>query len=732
MTDRRRPHPVRGAVAMAALASVVGACALGDTSVDAVAARSTRKTTKAANATSTNAAVAKAPTTKPVPASYELAYLGKLQTGWEDYGWSSTRVLDQGAAQIEMSNWQGWIVAHPSGTLLPGSVSALEFRYKASRQLGRFLQVSLRDATDSSVKEIGVPSSTADADGWFDVSLPISSLAPGGVAFDRIVFRPDRALPSSSLVTFDQIRFVKTATGAVAAAVTNVSGPARPVAMSIDCAAGRRSISPLIYGVAYAGASYQKDAPWSLNPGANRWGGNPTSRYNWELGNAWNTALDYFWRNVTVNGLPNASEAFLTDNGSRGIVSALTVPTIGWVAKDTSSASFPVSQYGNQQSNDPDGVDAGNGVSSGGKQLEPGSPKQTSVPATPEFIGRWVAKVKGRVGMYILDNEPDLWDSTHRDVHPEPVTYDELLKRTIDYATAIRRNDPAAVIAGPASWGWPGYLFSSADAKAGFDRAPDRKAHGNMPLLAWYLQQVRAAEKRLNLKLLDVLDVHFYPQGANVAVNGGGGGTDAKTAALRIRSTRALWDPTYKDESWINDNVMLIPRLQKWIDENAPGVGISIGEWNFGGENHISGGLATAEALGRFGQSGVTSAYYWTVPPTNSPSYWGFRAFRDVDGKGLKFLDTSVATRMAPSASLFASTDGATSQLVAVALNLEADTAADTKVTTRNCKSIGSFQTYTYDGSSNGFAAASATAEGSVLSLRMPPHSITVIHADLR
>ena len=730
-------HPVCGAVALAVLASVVGACALGDSSVDAAAARATRKTTNAAKTTTvakapTTAAKA-APSTKPIPASYELAYTGKLEAGWVDYGWSSTRVLDQGAAQIEMSDWQGWIVAHSSGTLLPSSVSALELRYKASRQLGRFLLVSLRDATDSSFKEVSVPSGTADADGWFSVSLPIASLSPSGAPFDRIVFRPDRALPSPSLITVDQIRFVKAGTGTGAAAVTTpASGPARPVAMSIDCTAGRRSISPLVYGVAYAGASNQKDAPWSLNPGANRWGGNPTSRYNWELGNAWNTALDYYWRNVTINASPNASEAFLNDNASRGIVSALTVPTIGWVSKDTSSASFPVSQYGSQQSNDPDGADAGNGVSSGGKQLEPGSPKQTSVPATPEFVGRWVAKVKGRVGMYILDNEPDLWDSTHRDVHPEPVTYDELFQRTIDYARAIRRNDPAAVIAGPASWGWPGYLFSSADAKAGFDRAPDRKAHGNTPLLPWYLQQVRAAEKRLNLKLLDVLDVHFYPQGANVAVNGGGGGTDAKTAALRIRSTRALWDPTYRDESWINDNVMLIPRLQKWIDENAPGVGISIGEWNFGGENHISGGLATAEALGRFGQNGVTSAYYWTVPPTNSPSYWGFRAFRDVDGKGLKFLDTSVATQMAPSASLFASTDAATSQLVAVALNLDADSAADAKITTRNCKNVGAFQTYTYDGSSDGFAPASATADASVLSVRMAPHSITVIHADLR
>ena len=711
-----RLRSVRRAVALVGLAALTAACTIGDGTVEAA----TKRTVKGPK------------TSKPSAATDEVAYGGKFGTGWVDYGWSSKRVLDQGPAQIEMSNYEGWIVAHPEGVLAPSTLIGLEFRYKASRQLGRFLQVSLRDASESNVKEVSVGSSTAGADGWFTVSLPIAELSPDGADFDRIVFRPDRAVPAPTTVTFDQIRLKRVAPGG-APSITAAPVVTKHAAMTIDCTAGRRAISPLIYGVSYAGASNQKDTPWSLNPGSNRWGGNPTSRYNWEIGNAWNTALDYFWRNVTVNDTPNASEAFLAGNASRGIISALTVPTIGWVAKDAASTSFPVSQFGPQQATDPSNAEFGNGVTTAGRQIEPGSPKQTSVAAPPDFIGRWVAKVKGRVGMYILDNEPDLWDSTHRDVHPDPVTYDELLERTVDYATAIRRNDPAAVIAGPASWGWPGYLFSAADAKAGFDRAPDRKAHGNAALLPWYLQQVRAAEKRLNLKLLDVLDVHFYPQANNVAVNGGGGGTDAKTAALRLRSTRALWDPTYKDESWINDNVMLIPRLQKWIDENAPGVGISIGEWNFGGETHISGGLATAEALGRFGQNGVTSAYYWTVPPTGSPSYWGFRAFRDVDGKGLKFLDTSVATQMAPSTSLFASTDGATTQLVAVALNLDPNTAFDARISTRNCKGIAPFETYTYDGSTNGFTAApSKPADGSVIPVKMAPRSITVIRADLR
>src|SRR6185436_21117393 len=97
--------------------------------------------------------------------------------------------------------------------------------------------------------------------------------------------------------------------------------------------------------------------------------------------------------------------------------------------------------------------------------LSPLPPTQTSVPAPPEVVRRWLTKLRsmdrelgGRaVSMYILDNEPSLWNSTHRDVHPDPVTYDELLERLIKYGGAVRRADPDAVIAGPAEWGWPGY-----------------------------------------------------------------------------------------------------------------------------------------------------------------------------------------------------------------------------------------------------------------------------------
>ena len=45
----------------------------------------------------------------------------------------------------------------------------------------------------------------------------------------------------------------------------------------------------------------------------------------------------------------------------------------------------------------------------------------------------------------------------------------------------------------------------------------------------------------------------------------------------RNRSTRSLWDPTYTDETWINDKVQLIPRLRSWVDTYYyPGAPIGI------------------------------------------------------------------------------------------------------------------------------------------------------------
>jgi hypothetical protein len=492
----------------------------------------------------------------------------------------------------------------------------------------------------------------------------------------------------------------------------------RPAALTVDCRDKGFAISPYIYGIA--------GDQWDLGMTTRRWGGNPATRYNWQLGNAYNVGKDWYFE----NGKSDDYRKFIADSASHQVAAALTVPIIGWVAKDTTSYGFPRSVYGPQRGQDPYRNDAGDGLRPDGMPIHPGSPTQTSVEASPDSLKKWVEAIRSQaqaagtrgVALYFLDNEPNLWNSTHRDVHPDPLSYDELLDRTIRYGSAIRAADPQAKIAGPTEWGWTGYFYSARDVVMGVEMRPDRRAHGDVPLLPWYLKKLRDHERTTGVRILDVLDVHFYPQAQDVYAPAK---NDPKIAALRLRSTRALWDPTYKDESWINDTVQLIPRLRAWIAANYPGLQLSIGEYNFGGELEMSGGLALAEALGRFGSERVDYAYYWLAPPNGSPTYWAFRAYRNFDGHGGHFLERSMKTRVNSGVSLFASRDASGKHLVLVALNLDPQSAVQAKIELSGCSKPAQTKKFSYT------AGAAAIAEqpmaaGGLRAETLAPYSINI------
>jgi hypothetical protein len=463
-------------------------------------------------------------------------------------------------------------------------------------------------------------------------------------------------------------------------------------------------------------------------------GGNPTTRYNWEL-NAVNLAKDWFFKNAPGN--KGGYRGFLDENRRQGLTTAYTVPTIGWVAKDATSYAFPVASYGPQQATAPDSSDIGNGIFPDGRQIPPGPPKMTSVESTPESIGRLVRQIRSEQGngarlvdAYILDNEPMLWNSTHRDVHPDATTYDELLEKTLAYASAIRAADPDAKIAGPAEWGWQSFHYSAADVEVGRFRRPDRRAHGDESLLRWYLRRLKEEGEKRGVRLLDIVDMHYYPMADGIGI-AGGGKTDPATAALRIRSTRGLWDPTYRDESWISEKTRMLPLLREWIDELNPGLRLSIGEWNFGAEGHMSGGLAVAEVLGHFGLEGLYSAFYWTIPAPKSPAFWAFRAFRNYDGGGGRFLDWSApVSGSATLVSVFASRDAERRRATLVLLNESALTPVTAALSLRGCSPGAGVRAFTYTGGEGGFTPLPPgvpDAGAARATVTVQPYSITVI-----
>src|SRR5262249_42590437 len=154
-----------------------------------------------------------------------------------------------------------------------------------------------------------------------------------------------------------------------------------------------------------------------------------------------------------------------------GARAMITVPMMDWVAKLGTNrgklASFSQAKYGVQTGNDWQWVpDAGNGIlQSTNQPITNNDPNDANVGNNSTFQQQWIQAIVNRWGTasavapryYILDNEPSIWHSTHRDTHPTGATMEEVRNRILDYAARIRAVDPNATIVGPEEWGWSGY-----------------------------------------------------------------------------------------------------------------------------------------------------------------------------------------------------------------------------------------------------------------------------------
>ncbi|MEV7687731.1 glycoside hydrolase family 44 protein [Streptomyces bungoensis] len=445
------------------------------------------------------------------------------------------------------------------------------------------------------------------------------------------------------------------AAGAAPVRPSRASATAGP-AISVDTTTGRHAIDPHIYGLNFPDEALAKE----LRLPVGRWGGNATSRYNYK-NDAYNAGSDWYFEDLhydnDTSALPDGSQAdkFVEQNRRTGTDTLMTVPMIGWTAAGRDNGcGFSIAKYGPQQGSDAQWrPDCGNGKKPDGTLIAGNDPAETSTPAGADFDKGWVQYLRGTYGgagsggvrFYDLDNEPDLWHSTHRDVHPAGASYDELRDSTYATAAAVKDADPAAQTLGPVGWGFNSLIYSGLDQEkcseqggSCWSNPPDRAAHGGVQFAPWYLQQMKAYERAHGRRILDYFDEHIYPQQTGVS----GSTDDAATQALRLRSTRQLWDPSYVDESWINQPIQFIPRLRSLVDQNYPGTKLAVSEYNWGALDHIDGGLAEADVLGIFGREGLDLATLWSPPKATDPGAYAFRMYRDYDGNGGTFGDTAV------------------------------------------------------------------------------------------
>jgi hypothetical protein len=422
---------------------------------------------------------------------------------------------------------------------------------------------------------------------------------------------------------------------ALDAAPRMAAGPA----LSVDATAMRHKISPDIYGVTIfwdpAASNYAALRTFAKQIGlpANRYGGDGTTRYNWNVDSS-NPGSDWYFTagNGQSNPVPSASvDVIVSNNRPTKTKSIITVPIIGYINNAAPwHCSYPESVYPNQQAYNPyihpNGDNCGNGVSEAtGQYIFDSNIPYSDIDNETSIQQSWVAHFKSKFGpgakggvqIYQLDNEPNGWIAVQHDVRPENIGYTELVNTSIAYATAIKTADPTALVLGPGDIA-PADENCNDGGQPGTCNTDNSGNHGGTPLGLFYLQQFALQKTRL----LDYYSMH-YPGSCCFSVNG-----------------------------TLPDMVTAIQRHQGWIAQAYPGTKLAYDEWNRGTGNGFANALATADGLGVMGQQGVDLASFWGLGDPSYPSAYAFQMFRNYDGHGTKFGDYSVAATTADPTSL--------------------------------------------------------------------------------
>lgn len=418
--------------------------------------------------------------------------------------------------------------------------------------------------------------------------------------------------------------------------------------VTVDTTGCRKAISPYIYGINYIRRGAEPD----VTAFSARQGGNRHSAYNWE-NNASSAGADY--QHYSDAYLANFKKESLAVPGANALEFAedMTARDVGYKITTMQMAGYVAA--------DTDGAVTEDEIAPSARWIPVYAQKNAPFSLTPDttdnavYIDEYVNYLVSKLGdsttptgiqAYSLDNEPSIWSSTHARMHPTHTTCEEIVSKSIEYASAIKSVDPNADVFGGVLYGFNAYKS--------FNDAPDWEKEGadyNW-FISYYLDKMAQAEKENGKRLVDVLDLHYYSEAK---------GTDRVTSCTdhthndcieaRLQAPRSLWDATYTENSWIgqyNEKFLpILPLVQESINTYYPDTKLSFTEYSFGGGDHISGAIAEADTLGIFAKYGVFMASGWAVSSDESYIHAAMELYTNYDGKGAKFGDTMVQANTA-------------------------------------------------------------------------------------
>ena len=585
---------------------------------------------------------------------------------------------------------------------------------------------------------------TTLSSGSATITIPAGSLATGSDTLTA-KYTPDSA--SSAIYN--------SASGTAPVTVTANSGTA--VTVSVDVLANRHSISQFVYGNNDQTISDISDAGYTYS----RWGGNDASNYNWQLQTR-NAAADYYFEDY---GGAGDQVGLITQTQNAGSHALTTMAMMDWVAGEAETStnrnwSFSVQIFGAQCSVDAYNTDAGNG-----RKPDCQTPVTTNAVTTAYYplvdtasecpagttdgttcIDRetWAKALATAFGsgtcsvpysqvtschFYDMDNEPDIWNGTHRDVHPVASGYDELANLYEKEATNLKTWDPAAVRFGPVFCCW-WFDWNGANGS-------DKAAHGGVDFLPWWLNQIYWFDQINGARTLDVFDIHAYAD-CGPTTNF----TNAQLQAATAKCAGYYWDPatvnpdtdnTYTTNEEPKPGIPFhIPRFKAMVNAIYPGTPLSYTEWGAGlaqnSGSDFSTAIADADTLGVFGREGLSFASRWGGPSPGTAEYLAWKMYTNYDGAHHRFGAVSVSDTNNGNSNLFSSyaalnTTGTT--MTIMVLNKDPDNAANVTFNLSGF-SASSYVAYTLASTASGAISASNSATWNA-SQSLAPYSITLL-----
>jgi hypothetical protein len=573
------------------------------------------------------------------------------------------------------------------------------------------------------------------------------SLAEGGHTLTA-TYTPD----SSSSGTYS------TSTGT--ASMTITSPGSTNVTVDINTLANRHLISPYIYGI---NTLNQNDVT-NLSPTFVRFGGNEATDYNWKAF-TYNSGSDWFFEDFgitdqsTGKGFDSVQlTKFTVGAGSQMLT---TMPTLGWVARESGNWSYSVKKYGAQCKVDPYNADAGNGQQTDCKT------RVTTGPVTDAYYplvdtasdcttgnclyrDEWAKALASAFGngtcnvpyspittchFYDMDNEPEIWDGPHGDVHPNHPGYTELSNLFEKEGTALKVWDPSAVRFGPITCCW-NYLWTAGPS------GDDKSAHAGIDYAPWWLNQINWLDQINGARTLDVFDIHAY-FGDNIDTTGY---TNQQLRAEMNKYVRTYWDPKYSNSGynadWITTTqpnrsvTFLIPRMKAMVNAIYPGTPLSFTEWeSFFNEWEFATALSDADAYGVMGREGLSFSTRWGGPSatdgtTNQPhpNYQSFKLYTNYDGAKHGFGSLSVSDQSSINPDLFvsyAALDASGTTMTIMILNKDPNNVANVTFNLTGFNAT-MYTAYTV-GSTNPGAITTASSTAWSATQNFAPYTITLL-----